>query len=187
MGCTTYSFAVNLGCRFRAIPVGGKIKQRDGFLRPGDYDCHFRRTMRKSIHQANFPRKTIWYVDPSGENLLPVIEDAKQTIVAEGLQWFNRFGDANEVLRTLLEDPEFLEDSEIHAGTWGFGRNPSPMRYLMTGFVALSLGKTALAKGHLKRALDSNCFKDLEPKMRAALEEVSGNRATAPKPELAPD
>lgn len=164
VGCTTYSFCLRLGCSFEAIPRGERIKQREGYLRPEEYECHFRSTLLKTIRQSNLKRRDIWYVDPSGENVGEVIDDARKAIQEHGMPWFRRFSHLQEVLRTLLED------SESNEGTWGFGTKQSPDRHFKTGFVALSLGKTALAVEHIQKALDSGCFKDFEPDMRSVLE-----------------
>jgi hypothetical protein len=111
-------------------------------------------------------RTDVWYVDPSGQNLNEVIEDAKKAIREIGLPWFSRFTDLNEVLRTLHED------SESHEGTWGFGTKTSPMRHFMTGFTALAVGQTGSAKEHLQKALASGCFEEFEPEMHSALAEI---------------
>ncbi len=42
----------------------------------------------------------------------------------------------------------------------------------MTGFMALSLGHTSLARKHLKQAMDSGCLKVFQPAMHAALEGI---------------
>jgi hypothetical protein len=170
LGCTTYSFCVRLGCSFDAIPRRSqRLKRKDEFLRPEEYECHFRRPLQKTIKQPNLKRTGVWYVDPSGQNLKVVIEDAKKAILENGLPWFNRFTDLNEVLRTLHED------SESHEGTSGFGTKTSPIRHFMTGYVAKSLGKTQLAFEHIQKALLSGRFKELEPQMRTILEQI--NRA----------
>jgi hypothetical protein len=121
--------------------------------------------LQKTISQPELKRTDIWYVDRSEQNLETVIEDAKRAITEVGLPWFDRFRDAQEVLRTLLED------SVGRDGTHGFGANPSPFRHLMIGYVALSLGKTQVALQHIHAALLSGCFKDLEQKMRLTLQE----------------
>ncbi len=164
LGCTTYSFCVRLGCSFDAIPIRARVKRKNGYLRPQEYECHFRLPLQKSIKQPDLQRTDVWYVDPRGKNLEIVIADAKKAIVEIGLEWFSRFGDMKEVLRTLLED------SESNENTSGFGANPSPNRHFMTGFTALSVGKVDLAKERIQKALDSGCFKEYEPKMHAALE-----------------
>jgi hypothetical protein len=165
MGCTTYSFCVRLGCSFDAIPRSERIKRKGAILTPEEYECHFRRALQKTIPQPVLKRRDVWYVDPSGQNLEAVIKDAAKTILGDGLPWFNRFTDPSEILRTLQKD------SESHAGTFGFGTKTSPMRHFMTGFVAKSLGKTALATEHIQKVLLSGSLKEFESLMRAALEE----------------
>lgn len=166
VGCTTYSFCVRLGCSFDVIPRRHRTKRKEGQLRPEEYECHFRLALQKSIKQSKLKRRDIWYVDPTGTDLEGVVADAKKVILETGLSWFTRFDDPNEVLRTLLED------SEGNERTHGFGANPSPMRHFMTGFTALAIGQTSLAKEHLGKALASGCFKDFEPDMHSALEGI---------------
>ena len=163
VGCTTYSFCVRLGSSFEAIPKWERVKRKDGLLRPEEYECHFRIALQKSVTQPKLKRRDVWYVDPAGENLEMVIADAKAVIAETGREWFRRFDDMQEVLRTLLEDRESGD------GTFGFGAKPSPMRDLMTGFTALSLGKTDLARERIQKALDSGHLKAFEAEMHAAL------------------
>lgn len=166
IGSTTYSFCVNLGCSFEAIPRYAKVKQKNGLFRPEEYECHFRFALRRAIAQPNLERKDVWYVDPTGNNLAAVIADAKKAISEIGLCWFARFENQREVLRTLRED---LEE---YPGTHGFGANPSPLRHFMTGFSALSLEQDSLAKESLKQAFDSGILKEFQPSIRAALEAI---------------
>ena len=51
-------------------------------------------------------RTDVFYVDPKGRYLPNVIEAVKYGIATEGLAWFRRFSDMQEVLRTLTEDNE---------------------------------------------------------------------------------
>lgn len=164
IGCTTYSFAVNLGCSFDAIPRLKTVELKNGCFRPKEWECHFRVHLLKTISQPALERANIWYVDPSGQNLTSVTEDASNAIQKTGLPWFDRFRDAKEVLRTLLEDSESADRA------WGFGNEPSPERHLQTGFVASSLGEYQLALEHIQSALLSGCFKDLEPQLFEVLE-----------------
>jgi hypothetical protein len=73
VGCTAYSFCARLGCSFDAIPRSKRIKSKDGFFRPEEYECHFRRPLQKTIRQPNLKRTDVWYVDPSGQNLKVVM------------------------------------------------------------------------------------------------------------------
>jgi hypothetical protein len=164
LGCTTYSFCVRLGCSFDAIPRRARTKQKNGYFRPEEYECHFRLPLQKSIKQPNLKRTDVWYVDAAGKNLDIVVADAKKAILETGLGWFSPLGDMKEVLRTLLED------SESNESTSGFGANPSPVRHFMRGFAALKMGEKDLAIERIQVALDSGCFKEFESKMRAVLE-----------------
>ncbi len=164
VGCTTYSFCVRLGCSFDAIPRRARTKQKNGYPRPEEYECHFRLRLQKSIRQPNLKRTDVWYVDAAGKNLDIVVADAKKAILETGLGWFSRFDDMKEVLRTLLED------SESNENTFGFGADPSPIRHFMTGFTALTMGKMDLAIERIHIALNSGCFKEFESKMQAVLE-----------------
>lgn len=156
LGCTTFSFGVNLGIYFKDIPnqfPGHSFKERAGYPCPQECECHFRKPLLKKLQQIDFSRKDIWYIDPEGTYLELSLNDVKQELESSGLTWFQRYEDMNMVLRTLLED-----NVEIF-GTHGFGRNPSPIRSYQTGYIALSIGNYKLAKKALKDAIDSNCFK----------------------------
>jgi hypothetical protein len=145
IGCTTYSFSVRLGCFFPVIPHSG-IKVKDGLLMPEEYHCHLRRTLYKKFSQPECPRADVFYVDPEGKYFPAIVGGVQQEIASEGMAWFQRFSDTQEVLRTLMEDDVRME------GTWGFGRKSSPIRNLYTGYIALSLGKAQIAKDCLTQA-----------------------------------
>jgi hypothetical protein len=105
----------------------------------------------------------VFYVDPKGKYLPTVVEAVRQEIATEGLSWFQRFSDMQEVLRTLMEDDETNE------GTWGFGAKPSPARNLYTGYVALSLGETQIATEHLKKAALSSSYSPFREQIETEL------------------
>jgi hypothetical protein len=169
IGSTTSSFAIRPGCSFDAIPRRETVERRDGYFRPKEWECHFRLALRKTIVQPDLKREDVWYVDPLGQNLGMVMENAIQTISDVAFSWFDRFNDSNEVLRTLLED------SQTDVGTWGFGNKPSPVRHMMTGYVALALGKKQVAFEHIQAALLSGCFKDLDDNMHSVVHELNTN------------
>jgi len=162
IGSTTYSFAIRLGCFFTAIPHSG-IKIKDGSLMPEEYHCQLRHTIHKKFSQSECGRSDVFYVDPKGDYLPPVIEAARQGIGTEGLAWFRRFSDMHEVLRTLMDD------NESNEGTFGFGAKSSPARNLYTGSIALSLGKTQIATKHLAQAAISPSYADIRPQIEAQM------------------
>lgn len=68
VGCTTFSFAINLGCHYTFLPQIGTSTFYDRDNLPQEYHCAFRRALRKSLAQPKFPRPDIWFVEPDGSN-----------------------------------------------------------------------------------------------------------------------
>jgi hypothetical protein len=165
LGCTTYSFAINLGCFLQCIPEK-HIKQKDGQLLPEEYECKFRGMLEKRIEQTEFPRKSIWYIDPDLRYLDLAINDARAVLKDVGLGWFENFNNMSGVLRLLQSDEETNQ-------LWGFGRLGSPNRNYCIGYVALSVGEQKLAAPHLKAAIESGCFKNDLEGLNSALEKCS--------------
>ncbi|HZS54150.1 MAG TPA: hypothetical protein VFA65_07085 [Bryobacteraceae bacterium] len=170
IGSTTYSFGVRLGCFFRFIPEGTPIKMRDGLPMPEEYHCHLRYTIRKRFPQPECARTDVFYVDPDGKYLPLVVDGVREGLTTEGFEWFLRFSDMREVLRTVQEDFQ-----SVHNGTWGFGANPSPVRYLIRGYVALSLGRADLAINDLIQAASSPALERMHAQIRTDLSRIAHN------------
>ena len=166
IGCTTYSFSIRLGCFLRAIPYP-RVKLKDDFPMPAEYQCHLRRTLYKAFPQPECSRTDVFYIDPDGNYLPTVTEAVRGLIATEGLNWFERFSNMQEVLRTLVQD------NETAKGTWGFGRDPSPARHLYRGYVALSLGETERALKDLRSAASSSSFQHLREQIEGELSRIS--------------
>lgn len=163
IGCTTFSFSVNLGVYFRYIPglyTPAREANEPGF-KPHEYVCHFRGALHRSFAQPELDRRDIWYIDRNGDYLKKALHDVRMALGRDALPWFDRFSNDREVLRTLLED-----DVEMQV-LWGFGRNPSPIRHYMTGYVARHVGDTKLAGFHLAKAIESGCFKSVRSQLEA--------------------
>jgi len=155
MGCTTYSFSLNLGCFFRYIPAQFPVRFKNGEVSPEEYQCHFRGRLDRTFDQRELDRNDIWYIDPNGDYLAKSMDDVLLQIKDRGFAWFDRFIRPEEVKRTLLKDDEQM------AETWGFGRNPSPIRSYMMAYTAMRLGDNSLADAKLQEAVQSGCFKSL--------------------------
>ncbi len=165
IGSTTYSFSVRLGLFFTAIPQFG-IKVKDGLPMPEEYQCHLRRTLHKKFPQPECARTDVFYVDPEGKYLPAIVDGVRQGITTDGMSWFRRFSDMQEVLRTLLEG------DERNDGTWGFGAKASPKRNLYTGYMALSLGNTQMAKDCLRQAATSSSYAQFHEQIEADLSKL---------------
>lgn len=152
IGSTTYSFGLNLGCFITVIPsVTGieRFKIEKGCLLPPEYECHFRKQLRKKLHQPELTRDDVWYVDPQGNYLVPAIQEARSLVLEEGLSWFQQFTSLDYVYELLRGDEHYIN------GTWGFGGKGSPARNYLTGYVALALGHYDVAAESLEAALTS--------------------------------
>ncbi len=174
LACTTYSFALNLGCYFLEVPnqfPPGTIKEADGRLLPPEYICHFRRALQKNIRQAELPKRDIWYLDPEGKYLPAVILDALQAI-QKSLPWFEKYESTEAALRVLLHAKEDLND------TFGFGAAHSPIRSFLIAHLALAVDDQRLARTHLRAALDSGLFSNNSESMTMALQRLEKGSGT---------
>jgi hypothetical protein len=170
---TTYSFQVNLGMYFPAIPErAASLPQKDGRLQPNEWDCHFRRLLVKTLDQPELPRSDIWFVAEDGSNLEAVMEDVAQAISQVGFPWFERHADLTEVLRVLQQ-----EEEDAHAVGWGFGTKTSPIRHYFSGYIALALGRFESAADDLDKALASGLYEYRREQMLADIRaSVQGRR-----------
>lgn len=139
IGCTSYSFAVNLAVTLNYIPFEHSVKEKNGLNRPEEYEGHFRKHLTKGLLQSELERKDIWYVQDNGINLTEVIEDVGVQIAENGIGWFEQFNSKQHVLKILSNNNEDMD------GTWGFGNQNSPNRNRLIGFAALELGQQDLA------------------------------------------
>ena len=152
MGCTTFSFSVNLGIYLKYIPREFEIKEKNGLLYPMEYECHFRASLKRGYREWFKRINTLWYVGKNGANLDQAINDTQQQIQKFALPWFEMFGNDNDIY-LLLQD-------KLHpqTHTWGYGANPSPNRSLLRGYVSARLGQNENAKEDLNSALKSGCY-----------------------------
>lgn len=156
IGCTTFSFMVNLGCYLTYIPNEFSIEEKDGHLRPQESECQFRSILNRTYKVWFKKDKELWYLDKNGKNLEKAIEDVKEQIVSVAIPWFNMLHDDEKVLSILREEQE-----DMHL-LWGFGNDPSPLRSLLTGFVSLKMGKNEEAKAKIQEAIESGCYNQIK-------------------------
>jgi hypothetical protein len=164
IGCTTYSFAVNVGCFLLTIPdLWGRLVSKHGLPLPKEYECPFRGQLFRSLDQPELARRDIWYIDPAGAYLQKSLHDVRMSLLTAGQKWFQRLNDDIEVLRILEHEPEEM------SVLWGFGNNPSPIRSYFLGYVASASGRTELAREHLERVAGSAVFERIRPQVEATL------------------
>jgi hypothetical protein len=151
MGVTTFSFCVNLGSFLNYVPHWSPPKVKDGLPNPSESECHFRGRLTRRVASRGKAHGDVWNLDEQGRNLLWCIQDVTEQL-PEAAAWFDHLTDKSEVLNILLNQDEDMK------GLFGFGRNPSPIRSYLTGYVALAVGNQDLAEEKLGEAVQSNCF-----------------------------
>jgi hypothetical protein len=181
VGCTTYSFALNMGILLDAVPNYPKTDP----ARPREHQCHLRLHLHKHLSQPFFhpytavraedrqtagdgvqagqatDRADVWYVEPDGRNLDTCISDALTVIVGAGLDWFENARDPRKLLWQLTHGGRFDH----------LGRPGSATHSFVVGFVALAAGESGLAREHLSRLRESAFYPIHRDAIGAALEE----------------
>ena len=155
LGVTTYSFSVNLGCFLTYIPPQWPPKTKGDLPTPLESECQFRARLHRKIPQPGNPHADIWSISEDGRNLTESLAEVARQIKDVAFSWFEILRDRREVLRILQTEPGEM------GKLWGFGRNPSPIRYYLLGYVAHSIGESQLARESLDAAVASGCFNSL--------------------------
>lgn len=163
IGCTTFSFSINLGKYFIMIPnqyPNRPVKEKDGLLLPEEYRCIFRKHLIKSLTQEDIKGKHIWYIDDKGDNIEMVMDDVEKILISDGLKWLDKYSRIDVALETLLNEEEDLN------GTWGFGRKGSPVRNFAGGYISYFLQKYDRAVEMLDKAIKSGCFDAIDERLQ---------------------
>lgn len=198
IGCSTFSFAVNLGSFLLYVPYehgAVNIKDKEGRLLPDESQCQLRGRVKPTDRRSLFDRlvhkatsKDVWFIREDGGNLESALREVRDRLLDEGLKWFLRLEQPEDVLRIFTSEPEAIGE------LWGFGNNPSPHRSYCIGYSALALGKHELALPHLKSVLASGCFPLAEGQLGAAVAaaqsiippDLARTQPTTKKPEFPP-
>jgi hypothetical protein len=95
MGCTTFSFHVELAIALR----GGN---ENALRRPRSVDGN----LRTGLSLNGDWQGHVFCIASDGSNLETVVEEARQALVGPAIAWFERFADLDRLLRALLRDDE---------------------------------------------------------------------------------
>jgi hypothetical protein len=153
VGCTTYSFALNLGVFYPCVPDAPWAgRWPEGYFdprpRPSEAACHARMRPTKNIEQAELAHRDIWYVRADGSNLDVAIDDARRVLETIGLPWLDRFSDRRHALREILVPHE--RRTEFHIPDIG-----CPAAARVGSALAFSLQDISAAK-ELWKAVEQN-------------------------------
>lgn len=150
VGCTTFSFALNLGVYLLDQPPPGRpLKEKSGQLRPEEWLCHLRLHPHRTLEQPELARRDIWYIDPAGRYLEAAVRDARSVILDVGVGWFDRLSTDEAVFTLLMSERNIGEDGTELPGSPG-----APARNLAAGYLARRMGRTTDAHRLLARALE---------------------------------
>jgi len=166
MGCTTFSYSVNLGVFLKYLPRDFNIKEKNGFLFPMEYECHFRAELKRGYREWFKKIDALWYIDKRGKNLDKAIKDTSSQLNKCAFTWFNIFNDDKDIL-LLLQD-----ELKPQTKTWGYGANPSPNRAFLKGYISYRLGNKKDAKSDLNSALSSGCYDGIKKDIEQVIEKL---------------
>lgn len=161
LGVTTFSFCVNLGKFLLYVPPRWEPKVKGGVQLPSEPECVFRGRLLPQVSAA-CSNEAVWSVDEVGKNVRWCLQDVLNQL-PKAFAWYSGLDDREEVFRILMERDENMRE------LWGFGRNPSPMRSYHAGYVALALGRLAIARSKLQEAVDSKSYVNLFSNVDEAL------------------
>ena len=148
VGCTTFSFAINLSIYLTDVPSDRAPNVRDDRVRPAEYEGHIRRRLLPASPYLS-RAQDIWLIDEQGQNTEGTVAQAALALADTADSWFAALGSRSVVLSALLgttAPPDEL--------TWLPGTPGSAARNTAIGYLALALGDKATAAGHLRRALE---------------------------------
>jgi hypothetical protein len=157
VGCTTFSFSVNLGIHLKYIPYllgEERLKHKGEYVLPNEYECEIRRPLLKSLEQASLPRRDIWLIEADGNNIVAAVDDARNVIETEAFPWFQNYHDPHHFLELLLDSSK---DAPANS-TWGIGANPSPFRSYLTAYTARQLALHDQAVDQFEQVLASKAM-----------------------------
>jgi hypothetical protein len=152
VGCTTFSFALNLGIYFDSVRFLPWLKQPIP-ARPKEYECHARR--RVASPPENGERRDIWYVDEEEATLRELIPLVVKALDEQAVAWFEEFSDLERALQAFETREESYLGGAI-SECLGGGLN-SIQRATIASALALEIGDRARAVAAWERVI-SNPF-----------------------------
>jgi hypothetical protein len=94
IGCTTFSFALNLGVYVIGSAHERFIKRdKGGLLLPREYHCPFRVHLNKRTPVDGFARGDIFYIDPAGYSTAACFREARHLLTEVAPRWFEPLND----------------------------------------------------------------------------------------------
>jgi hypothetical protein len=107
LGCTTFSFTPRLGVYVIGSPGESRVKRdKAGRLRPLEYECAFRRELKKRTPVDGFARDDIFYIDPEGRTTANCFQELKYLCSEVTPLWFRANNDLDDILHRIRRAEE---------------------------------------------------------------------------------
>jgi hypothetical protein len=100
-------------------------------LRPQDGFGQIRLSINKGVSQRAVDAPNVWRAGGKGSIFTLVATDVPSKIAEIALQFFSRFENSKELLRTLLQDDDVIG----REGVWELGKREPLKRLLYTGLL----------------------------------------------------
>ena len=102
LGCTTFSFAVNLGVYVVGQPASHWLRRdKTGRLLPFEPCCAFRSVLRKRSPIDGFSRDDIFFIDPDGRSAGPCFNELRHLASDSVPLWFEAYNDLNTIIHRM--------------------------------------------------------------------------------------
>jgi hypothetical protein len=114
LGCTTFSFSVNLGTYIVGNPGAQYVRQdATGRLMPYESQCPFRSRLRKRTPVDGFSRDELFFIDSEGRSAGPCFEELRYLVSNCLPGWFNEHNDLDSLIAQMDAVDETGERIEI--------------------------------------------------------------------------
>lgn len=123
--CTTYSFCLRLGVYVLGSPWEHRLKRdKHGRVRPPEYGCSLRTSLRKRTPVDGFAREDIFYIHPDGRTTAHCFREVQDLLHKQASSWFSRHNALDGMLAEmeradrLSTSPELSSFSNPGSYSW---------------------------------------------------------------------
>lgn len=156
LGCTTYSFGLNLGVYVLGNTRESRIRRnRKGMLLPREYECPFRAQLKKRSPVDGFARKDIFSIDPDGCSADACFAEVRHLLTNVAPCWFEECSRVDRVIAWM--EGTATESENLPRG-YGYGTSAARHSYASNKLLAalrIAVHNTNPTTESRKRALQA--------------------------------
>lgn len=121
IGCTSSSFSCGLGVYYNCFSKYPWTWQNSVLEKPKIGECQARRTIEKSLFQAELTRKDIWMIQE--DNLSEVIADLISGINLQLIPWLQTMSDFSSAIKHFESTEDYFQEKGILIENYGGNLN----------------------------------------------------------------